>query len=180
MAIRKKSETIHLRVDPISKALLEGLANFGATTSTQIIQDLISEAADRAVISDVEDMIDDSILEAGELRLKTALLAAQYPGNATLTKLRTYYIAHEALNSRDATIASTILNSKNIFTGETPIFSTSDQFIKKEVLHQLPKINLEEVSKRTASLEEFALFVEKNPKRTSNYTAFLAMIGEIN
>lgn len=178
MAIRKKSETIHVRVKPTSKALLEGLANVGGKTSTQVIEDLIAEAAERTVIDDVEDMISHRALEGGELRLKKALLAAHYPDDPILTKLRTYYIVGEALSARDNTIAATILAYPKIFSGETAIFSMSDKIINKESLPDIPKINLEEISRRMASLEEFAIFIEKNPKRNSNYSAFLTMIGE--
>lgn len=178
MAIRKKSETIHLRVNPISKALLEGLANIGRKTSTQIIEDLIAYAAEKTVIADVEDMINDQALEDGELRLKNALIAAQHSEDAILTKLRTYYLVQEALSSRDQTISRAILGSPKIFFGETAIFSVADKMINREFLPEIPKVNVEKISRKMAILEEFAVFTEKNPKLHTDFSAFLTLIGE--
>lgn len=178
MAVRKKSETIHLRVKPISKALLEGLANSTGKTSTQVIEDLITSAAEEFVITDVEAMIDEDTLEDGLLNLKAALISAHYPDEPILTKLRTYYIAGDALSVRDKIIASTILKYKSYFSGNTSIFSVSDGFINRDHLSDIPKIDLNEISRRMPSLEEFAAFREKNPNWTSSYESFLKMTGE--
>lgn len=178
MAVRKKSETIHLRVKPISKAFLEGLANSTGKTSTQIIEDLITEAAEKFIIEDVEDRINLDALEDGHLSLKAALISAHCPDEPILTKLRTYYIAENALSARDRTIASTIIRSKEFFHGKSEIFSVEDEIINPDRICDTPKIDLNEISKRMSSLEEYAVFREKNPNWKSSYEAFLKMIGE--
>ena len=178
MAVRKKSETIHLRVKPISKALLEGLANSTGKTSTQVIEDLITAAAEKFIITDVEALIDEDTLEDGQLSLKSALESAHYPDEPILTKLRTYYIAGDALSVRDSIIAATIIQTPKFFSGNTQIFSISDGFINRDHLSDIPKIDLDEISKRMSSLEDFAAFREKNPNWTSSYAGFLKMTGE--
>lgn len=179
MAVRKKSETIHLRVKPISKALLEGLANSSGKTSTQIIEDLITEAAEKFVIDDLEERINTDVLDNGQLTLKAALESAHCPDEPVLTKLRTYYIAGDALSPRDKKVVSAILQSKEFFAGETEIFSVEDEIIRSDRISDTPKIDLNEISKRMPSLEEFAVFREKNANFKSTYEAFLKMIGEV-
>jgi|GEM_PF-3045990 len=178
MAVRKKSETIHLRVKPISKALLEGLANSTGKTSTQIIENLITEAAAKHVIEDTEDFINTRSLSDGRLDLETALESAHVDHDLVLTKLRTFYIAKEALSSRDKIIASTIINSNNLFSGNSEIFSIEDEIVNPDFISKTPKLDLNEIARRMPSLEEFAVFREKNPNWRSTYDAFLKMIGE--
>lgn len=178
MAVRKKSETIHLRVKPISKALLEGLANSTGKTSTQIIEDLITEAAANFFIEDVEDIVNDGALKNRQLDLETALVSAHCDDDPLLTKLRTFYIAPNALSARDKIIASAVAQSSNTFFGKSELFSIEDEIIKKDYISKTPKLDLHEVSRRMPSLEDFAVFREKNQNFKSTYEAFLKMIGE--
>lgn len=178
MAVRKKSETIHLRVKPISKALLEGLSNSTGKTSTQIIEDLITEAAAKYFIADVEDIINDDALKNGQIDLGTALVAAHCDDDPILTKLRTYYIAPDALSARDRTIASTIIQSSDIFLGDSELFSIEDDIINLDYISDAPKLDIHEISRRMPSLDAFAAFREKNPNWKSTYEDFLKMIGE--
>lgn len=178
MAVRKKSETIHLRVKPISKALLEGLSNSTGKTSTQIIEDLITEAAANFFIEDVEDIVNEAALNNSQLDLETAIVSAHCDGDPILTKLRTYYIAPNALSAKDKTIASAVIESSNTFRGKSELFSIEDEIIKSSYISRTPKLDLHEVARRMPSLEDFAEFREKNKNFKSTYEAFLKMIGE--
>ncbi|MGR0171323.1 hypothetical protein [Pseudomonas aeruginosa] len=175
MAVRKKSETIHLRVQPLSKLLLEGLANAAKTTSTSIIENLILEAAQKAEVVDVDDMIDDRLLRNGKLSLTDALTAAYHPDEPILTKLRTYYLADTALGYRESLISSTILHLPEFFSGDQEIFSAKEKIIKKEYFHEVPRVSLEKIEESMGSLESFAAFKEKNPKLKTKYSDFLKM-----
>lgn len=177
MAIRKKSETIHLRVNPISKALLEGLANINGQTATQIIEDLITEAAEKTILNDVE--VDVYINEAAFpnkiIDLKSALFAVQHSSDPIITKLRTYFMAPAALSSRDKTIAMTILQYPQFFGGKTKIFKSVESLIDKEFINEIPDIDLKKIADRMDSLEGYSVFKEKKPSWKSTYEMFLVM-----
>lgn len=175
MAVRKKSETIHLRVQPLSKLLLEGLANAANTTSTRIIEDLILEAAKEDEVVDIDEIIDDRFLKNGKLSLIDALTAAYHSEEPILTKLRTYYLAGDALSYRENVIARTILYHPEFFSGDQEIFSAKEKIIKEECFHEIPRINLERIAESMSSLESFAAFKEKNPKLKTKYSEFLKM-----
>ena len=178
MAVRKKSEAIHLRVSPFSKALLEGLSNASGRTSTQIIEgSIIDESKKIFMLPDV--MISDEFLEAdGSLQLITALTSTHFSGEPVLTKLRTFYVAEDALSGRDKIIARTIVESTDRFSGETKIFSIADKIIRQEYLSTLPKLDMNEVSKHMPALERYAEFKEKNPTIKASYDDFLKMTSE--
>lgn len=177
MAVRKKSETIHLRVSPISKALLEGLANINGKTATQIIEDLITEAAEKTVINEVE--VDEYVNEAAfpnkRMDLKNTLVAIQHSSEPIITKLRTYFIAMEVLSSRDQTIARTILQHPQYFGGKTKIFKSVENLIQKEYIDEIPDVDLKKIAERMDSLESFSAFKEKKPSWKSTYEMFLTM-----
>ncbi|EPA7430578.1 TPA: hypothetical protein VDT85_005694 [Pseudomonas aeruginosa] len=175
MAVRKKSETIHLRVQPLSKLLLEGLANVANTTSTRIIEDLILEAAKEAKVVDVNDIIDDRLLKNGKLSLIDALTAAYHP-EPILTKLRIYYLADDALSYREEVIARSILDHPEFFSGDQEVFSAKEKIIKEKYFHEVPRISLERIAESINLLESFAAFKEKNPKLITVYREFLKMM----
>ncbi|MBS9723813.1 hypothetical protein [Stutzerimonas stutzeri] len=178
MAVRKKSETIHLRVRPFSKALLEGLANSTGKTSTQLIEELITEAASKFSIEAIPELINIAVLRDGQLDLKTVVESAHVEHDAILTKLRTFYIAQSSLSLRDRIIASTIIDSPELFSGNSEIFAVEDEIVKPEFISSTPKLDLHEITRRMPSLEDFAAFREKNPGWKSTYKDFLKMIGE--
>lgn len=175
MAVRKKSETIHLRVQPISKLLLEGLANAANTTSTRIIEDLILGAAEKTEVVDTENKIDDRLKKNGKLSVRDALTIAHQPSEPILTKLRTYYLAADALSLREIDIVITILHHPDLFSGDKEIFSAKEKIIKEEYFHEVPTVSLEKIAERMSSLESFAAFKEKNPKLKTKYSEFLKM-----
>jgi hypothetical protein len=178
MAVRKKSETIHLRVGPTSKAMLEGLANSSGKTSTQIIEELIAGAAASFLVEDAQDFINAAVLDGGKLDLKTVVECAYVEHDSILTKLRTFYISKNALSIRDRIISETIIQSPELFQGKSEIFSEEDEIVKASFISKTPKLDLNEVSRRMPSLEDFAAFREKNPNWKSTYESFLKMIGE--
>lgn len=175
MAGRKKSETIHLRVSPISKALLEGLANVSGKTSTQIIEELITEAAEKTPLTDVHNCLNISAFPNNELNVKNAITAAQHSSEQILTKLRAYFIANDTLNVRDKVVTSTILTHPQFFAGKTKIFTKSEKIIDPGLYEAVQDIDLKEISKRMESLESFSAFKEKNPNWKSTYEMFLTM-----
>lgn len=177
MAVRKKSETIHLRVNPISKALLEGLANINGKTATQIIEDLITEAAEKTIINEfeIDEYIYEGTFENKIIDLKSALFAVQHPSEPIITKLRTYYIAPEALSSRDRTITMTILQHPQLFGGKAKIFKSVENLIDNEYINDIPDIDLKKIADRMDSLENYSVFKEKQPSWKSTYEMFLTM-----
>lgn len=177
MAVRKKSETIHLRVNPISKALLEGLANINGKTATQIIEDLITEAAEKTIMNEVEvdEYINEAAFQNKIIDLKSALFAVQHPSEPIITKLRTYFIALETLSSRDRTITRTILQHPQLFGGKTKIFKSVENLIVKKYINEIPDVDLKKIADRMDSLESYSVFKEKKPSWKSTYEMFLAM-----
>lgn len=179
MAVRKKSEALNFRVSPMFKAYLEGAANAIGKTSTQMVEDAVTDVADKISIEMPDLEINPDFLEEdGSLRLRVALTAAYIPGEPILTKLRTAYIAEIALSARDRIIAKTIFESPGYFAGETRIFSVSDGVIAEEYIPHCPAVDLEMVSKRMPSLEAYAAFKEKNSKIKMSYESFLEMTVE--
>lgn len=179
MAVRKKSEAIHFRVSPMFKAYLEGAANAIGKTSTQMVEDSVTDVADKIWIDMPDLEINPDFLgEDGSLQLRVALEAAYIPGEPVLTKLRTYYIAGVALNTRDKIISRTIIESPSYFAGETKIFSVSDGIIATEYISHYPAVDLNKIAEGMPSLEAFAAFREKNSKIKLGYEAFLEMTVE--
>jgi uncharacterized protein (DUF1778 family) len=179
MAVRKKSDSINFRVSPMFKAYLEGAANAIGKTSTQMVEDSVTDVADKICIDmPYLEINPDFLAKDGSLQLRVALEAAYFPGEPVLTKLRTYYIADIALNARDKIISRTIIESTNCFAGETKIFSVSDRIIAKVYIPHYPTIDLDRISKSMPSLEAFAAFREKNSKIKLSYEAFLEMTQE--
>lgn len=179
MAVRKKSEAIHFRVSPMFKAYLEGAANAIGKTSTQMVEDSVTDVADKICIEIPNLEISPEFLEEdGSLQLRVALTAAYLPGEPILTKLRTAYIADIALSERDRIIAKTIFESPSHFSGKTRLFSASEEIIDKDFIPHLPALDLDKISRSMPSLEAYAAFKEKNPKLKMNYDAFLEITAD--
>ncbi len=178
MAIRKKTETIHLRVEPITKAYLEALGNAYGKTSTQVLEELLKDAAAKFSVEGVGECVDRGALKNNKLDLKTAVDSAHVDHDVILTKLRAFYIAKEALSARDKIIASAIIESDGLFFGQSEIFEIGDKIVKPDFISKTPKLNLHEVSRRMRSLEAFGAFREKNPNWRSTYQEYLKMTGE--
>lgn len=176
MAVRKKSEAIHFRVSPLFKTYLEGVANASGKTSTQVVEESITDLVNQFFIDKPIREVDPVFLEEdGSLKLVEAMRAAYFPGDPILTKLRTFYVAEIALSARDKIIARTIIESPNYFSGGTKIFSDSDEIIRKEYIPHLPAIDLDKAAKSMPSLEAFAAFREKNSNIKLSYEKFLEM-----
>jgi len=180
MAVRKKSETIHLRVDPLSKFLLEGLASITKTTSTRVIEELILNAARAEVIDDVDIILSEELLKNGVLTLDIALRLSLDSRHPIYTKLRTYYLAVDALNFKDHIIARSIILHPKLFSGQDYIFHESEQIIKAEDFSEVPRVNLEKIQRHMDDLNKFAEFCEKNPKLKIKYEAFLELTATNN
>jgi hypothetical protein len=178
MAIRKKTESIHLRVEPTTKAYLEALGNATGKTSTQVLEGLLEDAAARFVIGDTGEYINSASLKNNKLDLKTALDAAFVDRDVMFTKLRTFYLAKEALSLRDRYIMSAIVDSIDMFLGKDEIFAEDDEIIKQYFISEAPKLDSQVILKRMSSLEEYGDFREKNPNLKSTYREFLKMTGE--
>jgi uncharacterized protein (DUF1778 family) len=179
MAVRKKSETIHLRVSPISKALLESLASLNHKTSTQIIEDLIAESAEKTILSEfrVDSYINRAAFENKTIDLKTLISAVQHPTEPVITKFRLYFIAPNALSSRDYVVYNTILLCSELFKGNTKIFESVENLMLKEFIGEVPDVDLAKINAHMESLDGFAAFKEKNPNLKSTYKIFLEMTG---
>lgn len=178
MAVRKKSEALNFRVSPMFKTYLEGAANSLGKTSTQLVEDAVTDIADQIYIDPHILEISDEFLKGRPLSLRVALTAAYVPGEPILTKLRTAYIADLALSERDIAIASIIFNSPSHFSGKTRLFSASEGIISEDYISALPALDLDKISKKMPTLEAYAAFKEKNPKIKVSYDAFLEMMIE--
>lgn len=173
MANRKKSEIIHLRVEPHSKLILEGLANLGGTTATCVIERLLLEASETTQVVDIEESIDDSILADGKLTLREAIDLAVVDRDQIITKLRMSYLANDALSVSDKFITLAITSSLDIFGGEVEIFAKSENIIRDKDLNNIPRVDLEKIHEHMKSLTKFAEFRVKNPNIFMRYKEYL-------
>lgn len=174
MAVRKKAETIHLRVSATSKACLEGLANARGTTSTRVLEDLIAEAA-RSCVAYVDGAVDDRFSGENWTLLK-ALQLAQIPEEPILKKLRTYFLADRALSPKDSFLVEAILWSPDSFSGETDIFLESERVITNPDEHRIFKVDLDAIRRLMPSLEDYAEFRLKNKQVSPSYREYTGMI----
>lgn len=177
MAIRKRSETIHLRVGTISKACLEGLANATGRTATRVIEDLITEAASKYQAMDVDSDVDDEYWSKGEWSLLSALELALVPDQPMLTKLRIYFLAGEALSPKERIIAGAIVLSPHLFSGATDIFNESERVQNKNPKRTV-RVNMDEIARQTPILEDYAEFRVRNKLVALKYEDYLKMIEE--
>lgn len=178
MTVRKKAETIHLRVSAASKACLEGLANVMSKTSTRVLEDLIAEAAER-VRAHPDSVVDDRFTGEDWTLLK-ALDLAQTPEEPILKKLRTYFLADGALSPKDECIIEAILWSPKFF-GEKDVFLDSERVLKKSVSQNSDdkrnlKVDLDEIVRNMPSLEAYAEFRMKNKSVAPKYAEYIAMV----
>ncbi|WP_163030890.1 hypothetical protein [Pseudomonas viridiflava] len=176
MAVRKKAETIHLRVSATSKACLEGLANAMKKTSTRVLEDLIFEAAAKFKVQEVDVDVDDRVLNGGDWRLLEALQLAHLPDEQILKKLRTYFLAGEALSPKDYMLVEAILSSPDVFSGDTEIFPKSEGVIKYTSEYRVPKVDLNTINGLMPSLEDYAEFRIKNKSVSASFGEYLKMI----
>jgi len=176
MAVRKKVETIHLRVSATSKACLEGLANAMGKTSTRVLEDLIADAAAKFEVQGVDIAVDDRFGSGGDWTLLKALQLAHVPDEPILKKLRTYFLADEALSPKDYILIEAILWSPDVFAGDTDIFLDSEGVIKSADDRRAFKVDLDEISRQLSSLEDYAEFRLKNKSVAPGYGDYLRMI----
>ncbi|HDS1803209.1 TPA: hypothetical protein QEM76_005984 [Pseudomonas putida] len=174
MAVRKKAETIHLRVSAISKACLEGLANAMGKTSTRVLEDLIAEAAESCV-ADADGAVDERF-SGEDWTLLKALKLAQIPDEPILKKLRTYFLADRALSPKDKFLVEAILWSPDSFSGETDIFLESEGVIKNPDEYRVFKVDLNAINNMMPSLEDYAEFRFKNKLVSPSYREYMMMV----
>ncbi|AVJ24079.1 hypothetical protein [Pseudomonas sp. MYb193] len=175
MAVRKKSETINLRVSPESKNLLEGMSNVLGKTATQIIEELIAVAAKSVQLKKLGDIVDTESLKDEGLDLPTVVEAAYVEGDPVLTKLRMFYIAPSAVGERDKLIVSAIVESLDIFFGPSELFSDEDIPLKSDFRSMTPMLDLHKIYNKWDVLEEYAVFRGKNKSLNSTFSAFLKL-----
>ncbi|WP_339528560.1 hypothetical protein [Pseudomonas mucidolens] len=175
MAVRKKSETINLRVSPESKNLLEGMSNVLGKTATQIIEELIAVAAKSVQLKKLGDIVDTESLEGGGLDLPTVVEVAYVEGEPILTKLRMFYIAPSAVGERDKLIVSAIVESLDMFSGPSELFADEEIPLKSNFGSMTPKLDLNKIHNKWEVLEEYAVFRGKNKSLNSTFSAFLKL-----
>ncbi|WP_439864277.1 hypothetical protein [Pseudomonas antarctica] len=178
MAVRKKVETIHLRVSAVSKACLEGLANAAGKTSTHVLEKLIAEAAAKHVITGVEAAVHERFWGNGDWTLLKAMQLAYVPDDPILRKMRIYFLADEEVSHKDRFFVEAILWSPDLFAGETEIFHESEQVLTEEDDPRLWKVDLDAINRQMASLENYAEFRLKNKSVAPKYKDYLKMIEE--
>jgi len=176
MAVRKKAEIIHLRVSAISKACLEGLANAMGKNSTGVLEDLISEAASKLEVQEIDNAVDDRFWPNGDWTLLKAIQLAQVPDEPILKKLRIYFLASEALSLKDRFLIEAILWSPDFFSGDTNIFLESEGVITNADDHRLFKVDLDAISRLMSSLEDYSDFRFKNKSLSPCYRDYMRMV----
>lgn len=175
MAVRKKSETINLRVSPVSKNLLEGMSSVLGKTATQIIEELIAAAAKSVQLKKLGDIVDTESLKGEGLDLPTVVEVAYVEGDPVLTKLRMFYIAPSAVSERDKIIISAIIESLDIFSGSSELFADEDIPLKSNFRSMTPMLDLYKINNKWEILEEYAIFRGKNKSLNSTFSAFLKL-----
>jgi hypothetical protein len=173
----KKVEAIHLRVSATSKAYLEGVANAMGKTSTRVVEDLVVAAAANLIITGVDSAVTSGLPSGSEWTLLKALQLAYIPGEPLLSKIRTYFLADEALTGKDRMFVEAILWSPEFFSGETEIFRESEQILTHPDKHRLYKVNLDAVREQSTSLNSYAGFRVKNKQMSLSYTEYLKMVN---
>jgi hypothetical protein len=176
----KKVEAIHLRVSATSKAYLEGVANAMGKNSTRVVEDLVVAAASNLLITGVDSAVDDGLTSDGEWTLLKALQLAHVPDEPLLTKIRTSFVADEALSPKDQILVDAILWSPKFFSGETEIFKESENILINLDEYRIFKIDLEAVRAHLSSLESYAAFRIKNRQISPSYTEYLSMVEANN
>ena len=176
MAVRKKVETVHLRVSTTAKACLEGLANAMGKTSTRVIEDLIIAAAEKFEIQGIDNAVGDQYGGSGDWTLLKALQLAHVPDEPILKKLRTYFLAEEALSAKDYILVEAILWSPDVFSGDTEIFLESEGVITNPDDTRIYKVDLNAISRLKSSLEDYAEFRLKNKAISPSYVDYVRMI----
>ncbi|MBF8742165.1 hypothetical protein [Pseudomonas guariconensis] len=174
MAIRKKVETIHLRVSATSKACLEGLANVTGKTSTRVLEELIAEAA-QSCLADADVCVDDRF-SGEDWTLLEAVKLAQIADEPILKKLRTYFLADRALSRKDEFIVEAILWSPDSFSGDTDIFLESEGVITNPDQYTVSKVDLDAINQLMPSLEDYAEFRLKNKFVSPSYSEYMRML----
>lgn len=175
MAVRKKSETINLRVSPESKNLLEGMSNVLGKTATQIIEELIAVAAKSVQLKKLGDIVDTESLKGEGLALPKVVEAAYVEGDPILTKLRMFYIAPSAVAERDKLIVSAIVESLDMFSGPSELFADEDIPLKLNFRSLTPMLDFHKIHDKWEILEEYAVFRGKNKSLNSTFSAFLKL-----
>jgi hypothetical protein len=174
----KKVEAIHLRVSATSKARLEALSNALGKNSTRVVEDLVAEAAARFEIMGVDGAVADHLWLSGTWNLLEALQLAHVPNEPILKKLRTWFLAVQALSQKDRVLTETILRSPEIFSGETEIFLESEGVIENPDERRTFKVDLDEINRQMPSLQDYAAFRLKNKQISPSYRDYLKMIEE--
>lgn len=177
MAVRKKTETINLRVSSVSKSLLEGMSNFLGKTATQVVEDLLAVAAKDVELRKLGEIVDADRLDNQSLDLPAVVAASHVDDDPILTKLRTFYIAPCLVSARDKLVISTILESIDMFSGKDELFFEEDIPLKSNFRSLTPMLNLGKVNSDWPILEEFILFRSKNKNLNSSFPAFLKLTG---
>ncbi|MGO2704701.1 hypothetical protein [Pseudomonas helleri] len=176
MAVRKKAETIHLRVSSTSKSCLEGLANAMDKTSTLLIEEWIAQAAEAHPVLEVDMSIDKRYWsDDGWWTISKAIALIQQSEEPVLRMLRAYFVAAETLSKKDKLIAGAIMANPERFSGETDIFLESEKVITNPEPGRMLKIDLHKVNEEMSSLEMYADFSLKNKALRSNYKNYLKM-----
>lgn len=180
---RKKTETISLRVNPVAKHLLEGMSAFQGKTATEIVEDLIADAAMRVQVDKLGDVVAD--FRDVVMDLYTIVHALYVENDPILTKLRIFFVAPTLVTERDKVIISTILDSIETFEGDDQLFDIKDESSRKqhsnlEVANSssTPRVDLEKIRANWEFLEEYVLFRTKNKNLNLSFPAFLSMRGK--
>ncbi|AVK05346.1 hypothetical protein ISF08_11205 [Pseudomonas aeruginosa] len=176
MAVRKRSETIHLRTTPFVRSTLDVLAALNGKTATAVIEDLLSLAISETELP-APNFIQEKKIVNGRINLKE-LMESIYTDNALLFKLRLFILVPDAVSEDDKIMCEIILEDlarpASIFRGEEKIFDEKCGGVVKS--KQLPSIDTLTLGSSENVLKRYVDFIKKNPDIEIDYKGFIHTI----
>lgn len=165
MAVRKRSETIHLRTTPFVRSTLDVLAALNGKTATAVIEDLLSLAISETELP-APNFIQEKKIVNGRINLKE-LMESIYTDNALLFKLRLFILVPDAVSEDDKIMCEIILEDlarpASIFRGEEKIFDEKCGGCKVKAAAKYRYANTWKLGKRSKTV--CGLYKEKSRYR---------------
>jgi hypothetical protein len=162
-ANRKKTETLHMRLNFRHKLYLVALANVQETTASSYVETLLDNLAAKQTV--------DGCL--GTLTIKDAVDIAIIKGSPAMTALRTFYIAPQILSPSDMAMQRALECNMDYFGGTDEIL-TADEIGTGQ---RPPSVNAALLADHLEVLQEYANFAKSNPHMVMSYVDYRRCTG---
>lgn len=176
MAIRKRSETIHLRTTPFVKSTLDVLAALNDKTATSVIESLLYEAMSRTVVA-APKFVKPEKVSKGKVSL-IDLMEGIYTDNELLFKLRLFLLVPSTISGDDRLACEAISNDlkleDSVFSGEDKIFDEKCSEFISDI--EFPGVDTDRLAVNVNVLKKYVEFKKKNPEVDMNYRTYLEVI----